>query len=196
MIFLLVSVLVVIDVALILFVLKLNRGRVLEADLLKDITEERQLLAELRKCVDQDIKKYSTTNKSTLDKITKIATEAELEVQNGSNTIRQELSSVAEEISGQLEGPLKELANRQVSISKILKDAKNERSRLIKVIQKAEIYSKYFEEEIDYAGLSNQINVKKHNDTMELLAQGVHPKDVSREVGLPLAEIKLIAGIK
>ena len=79
--------LIVLDLVLFGAVIWLSRRQDAQVELALELTEERRLLTELRHSIQEELEAAQSKARETLDKATRLAAEAELEVKSGGAAI-------------------------------------------------------------------------------------------------------------
>lgn len=161
---------------------------------LREITEERQMLMELRRSVQEELEMAAARNRDYLDRVTRIATEAEQEVRNGSETIAKEVDTLAKTISGRFNEPLAELNKRQSAIEALLRRLDKDKRELQNTVNRAERLSQFFDNRVPYQEVLSEIEDKKYMDARQMLASGTAPEDVARQLGMSPSEVRMLIG--
>jgi hypothetical protein len=191
----LLTALILLDVGLLAAVIFLNRRQEAQVELVAELTEERRLLAELRTSVQEELEAAQSRSREMLDKVTMMATEAEMEVKSGGETLARELESVADQLTTRFETPLKDLARKQSHVESLLKRVESEKTLLQKLVQRGEKLAKFFDERIPYEDVLSEIADKKYVDARSLLARGVTPAQIAHELGMSESEVRVLAGL-
>jgi hypothetical protein len=192
--FLLVS-LILLDLGLLAAVFFLNRRQEAHIELVEELTEERRLLGELRSSVHEELEAAQGKARDTLERVTRIAAEAEHEVKTGGHTIAQEMESVVSQLTVRFENPLKELAKKQAYVETLLRRVDKEKLTLQKLVQRGEKICRFFDDRVPYEEVLEEIEDKKYADARSLLAKGEAPASVARELGMSESEVRLVAGL-
>lgn len=195
MVSLLIIFLIAIDLALLGFVIYLGRKKIDNEALIAQLTEERRYLNELKNSVHEDIEAMQAQNRSLLKRVSEIATEAELEVKSGGDTLAKEMEGLVNGLSSKIDQPIKVLTSKQNSVEKTIKKAEKERQLLAKAMQRAETLVRFFDEKVPYDVIVRELQERKYHDARSLLAQGMPTDKVARELGLSSHEVELIADI-
>jgi len=191
----LIVILMCLDVVLFAAIFYLGRKKIDNRHLIVELTEERRYLTELRNSIQEDLENARSHSQELLKRMTHIAAEAEQEVKGGGDTLAKEMDEVAKRLANQFEEPLKELSRRQSSFEGLLRRSDQEKSLLLKALDRAEKLSRFFDQKIPYEDVLQEIQDKKYNDARQLLAQGVQPDKVAKELGLNLGEVHLLVGL-
>lgn len=192
---LLLAFLLLLDVGLLAAVFFLNRRQEAHIEVVTELTEERRMLSELRTTVQEELEVAHNKARDMLQKITKIATEAEMEVKTGGQTIATEMELVMADLTGKFEEPLRELARKQAYLDATLKRLDHEKSVLHKLIARGEKICKFFDERVSYEEVLHEIEDKKYVDARAMLAKGNTPAIVASELGMSESEVRLVAGL-
>jgi hypothetical protein len=195
MITFLLAVLIILDIGLLAAVFFLNRRQEAHIEVVTELTEERRMLSELRSTVQEELEASHVKARDTLQKITKIATEAEMEVKSGGQTIATEMTAVVTELTAKFEEPLRELARKQAYLDATLKRVEHEKSVLHKLIARGEKICKFFDERVPYEEVLHEIEDKKYIDARSMLAKGNTPAAIATELGMSESEVRLVAGL-
>lgn len=191
----LLAALILLDFGLLAAVFFLNRRQEAQVELVAELTEERRLLAELRSSVHEELEAAQGRSREMLDRVSRIAAEAELEVKSGGETLSREMESVAGQISERFEAPLKDLTRKQSHIEALLKRVDHEKLVLQKLVQRGEKLAKFFDERVPYEDVLTEIADKKYSDARSLLARGNAPAQIAQELGMSESEVRVLAGL-
>lgn len=191
----LIILLILLDLALIAAVFFVNRKQTNQAELLGELTEERQFLTELRNSIHEEMQQVQARSKETIKKITHMATEVEQEVKSGGKNMASEVEKVVEELSSQFEQPLKQLNRKQAAIENLIRRADKQRQLLTRALERSEKLTNFFNKQLPYEDVIEQLQDKKYQDARHLLAKGLSAEEVAREVGMPSSEVRLLAGL-
>ena len=187
--------LILLDVALVFAVIHLGRRQDARVELVAEMTEERRLLGELRTTVQEELEAAQSKARETLEKATRLAAEAELEVKSGGQTIATEMEAVVGQLTSQFETPLKELGRKQIALEALLRRVEQEKTLLQRLLQRGEKICKFFDERVPYEEVLEEIKDKKYADARSLLARGKAPNLVAQELGMSESEVRLVAGL-
>ena len=187
--------LVVLDAALLGIVLFMRREQAAHGMAIEELVEERKILEELRQAVHSDLEATQGRTRETMQKISKIAAEAEQEVKMGSASLAAELDSIMSQLSGRFEAPLKELSKKIQLMEKLVKQSQDERRLLGRALSRGEQLTGFFSSKIPYDEILSDIEDKKYVDARAMLAKGVTPESVAEELGMPIAEVRMVAGV-
>ena len=157
--------------------------------------EERKIVNQIRHALKDEIGSAQAKFRETLDKVTKLASEAEQEVASGREVLARAAEEVAQELSVQLEGPALELKKRQASLEVLLKKVGSERALMQKSLERGEKICKFFDQKVPYEEVLREIQDKKYDDARQLLAQGMKANQVAKEVGLSDVEVSLLLSV-
>ena len=124
-----------------------------------------------------------------------VATEVEMEVRTGSETLKNELENLIKEMAIRVDEPMKELARRKASLQAVLRKVDKEKQLLLKGLERGEKLVGFFGKETSYEEIIRDIQDKKYEDARHLLAKGMATAKVALETGLPEHEIRMIATV-
>lgn len=187
--------LVFLDIALLAAVMLLYRKQIVHSDLIRDLTEERQILSEMRRSMQEEIEASQSHSRAMIEKVTHLAAEAEQEVHSGRETLAKELESLASNISHKFEAPLKEFSKAQLTLESLFKRIDKEKSLLQKILARGEKICRFFDNRVPYEEILEELEDKKYSDARSLLAKGWEVGRVSKELGIPESEVRLVAGL-
>ncbi len=162
--------------------------------ILREITEERQMLTELRRTVHEELQITSARNRDYLDRITKLATEAEQEVKSGSATIASEVEALARSLAVKFQEPLQELSKRQSAIETLIRRLEKDKRDLQSTVNRAERLSQFFDSRVPYEEVLSELEDKKYIDARRMLASGSKPEDVAQQLGMSPSEVRMLIG--
>lgn len=187
--------LIMMDLALIGAVIWLSRRQNAHIELAMELTEERRILTEIRHTIHEELEAAQAKARETLDKATRLAAEAEIEVKSGGQTIAKEMDIVATQLAARFEAPLKDLAKQKAGLEAILHKAEREKSILQSLLVRGEKICQFFDERVPYEDILREIEDKKYSDARKLLARGHTPHIVASELGMSESEVRLVAGL-
>lgn len=159
---------------------------------LREISEERQQLEELRQSVSNDLSQINEKTKHVLSQVKTIATEAELEVKEGQTVIRDEMTKLLEEMSEKMKAPIEIFAKKKRAIEYLLEQIREEKKLFNKTVSRAERIASLMAGNSTYDEVLERIQTQKYKDARELVAKGHSYDQISNELGMPVEEVKLI----
>ncbi len=163
--------------------------------ILKEMDQEQRVLKELRDSIRDDLDQKMVEVKRIYEKVTVIATDAEMELKSSSDFVSKEVAAVLEEARRELEAPLEEIASQRTRLSALLQKSKQERQILQKSMARAEKLSRFFDRRIPYQEVLEEIEDKKYSDARFLLSKGLSAQQVASELNLPETDVQLIASM-
>lgn len=189
-------ILAVLDLVLLGVVYVLGRRQIQPVEILRDLNEERRLLKELRQAVKEELEDGHRRSKEALSRVSTIATEVEMEFRGGRDTLNKEMEEVLREFSSKVEGLLGGLVKKQAMIEKLLKKVETEKAGLVKALDRGDKLVRFFNQNVPYEEVLEEIEDKKYSDARELLSKGIKPNEVAKYLGLPESEVTLIAAVR
>jgi hypothetical protein len=189
----LLTLLIVLDVALLLSVFLMSRKQENHASLLRDLTEERRMISDIRGSVQEELRLAQSKSREMMDRVTHIAAEAEKEVKSGGQALASNMEEIFNLLTQRFEKPLTELSRRQIAIESLMKRVEAEKGRIVKAVNRGERLIKFFDEKTPYNDVLKEIESRKYDDCRALLSQGVPPESIARELGLSKSEVDLIS---
>lgn len=187
--------LVAADVFILVTLLRLKSRGDSAIEVALDMTEERRLLGELRQSVKEDLALAEAKARETLDKATKLAFEAEMEVKTGAQTITTELDQMVSQVAARLDEPVKEVGKKTQALDALLRRADKEKALLQGLIARGEKLAKFFDDKVPYQEVLEEIEDKKYQDARRLLAKGTSPRVVAQELNMSESEVRLVLGL-
>lgn len=188
-------ILLFVDIILLGVIFYLGKKRINPLDIVREISEERRLLLEMNKNFKEEMTAERLRNKEMADKVAAMATDVELEVKNSSQTLRSELDSVMPLFDQQVKEPLDELNKRITVLDGLYRKIQRERKVLNRGLERAEQFVRVFSGKAPYEKVLSEIEDKKFGDAREMLAQGMHPRQVASELGMAESEVVLLASM-
>ncbi|MCX6117317.1 MAG: hypothetical protein NT027_07235 [Proteobacteria bacterium] len=188
--------LVIADIGLALAFIKLSRRQSQHQAIMREMTEERSLLHELRKSVKEDLAIAQSQVRAMKEQVQILATEAEQEVKSGVTQISAEVDGIVTELGSRFEAPMAELTQKQHYLENLTLRIRNERKSFARVVEKAEYLAKFFQEGVRFDDVMKDLEDKKFSDIRALVTQGVNHTKIARELGVSEQEVKLIAGLR
>lgn len=186
-----ISILILLDGALIFFVWKLFKRPTIEPSLLSELTEERRLISELTSGVREELNLAQSKCQQAVQKVTQIAIEAEQEVKQQQEKLTAGTSDLSQKIAEQFESPLREIMHQKVGLENMLRRIEQEKTIVKKLLDRGEKLSRFFDKTVPYSEIIKEIEYKKYSDARELLTKGVSAKAIASELGLTEAEVRL-----
>jgi type I site-specific restriction-modification system R (restriction) subunit len=164
--------------------------------ILKEMSEERSLLTDLRQSIRDELSAAQNQVRSMKQQVQVLATEAEQEVQNGVTQITSATGDIIAELSTRFDTPMEQLNEKQHYIEHLIQRLQTERKQLIKTIEKAQALAQVFRDGVRAEDILEEIEDKKYTDVQKLLAKGLPSKQVATQLGLPEQEVRVIASIR
>lgn len=188
------ALLVVADIFLIVSFLRLQRRQLASQEIVRELTEERSMLSDLRGQIRDELMAAQTQVRSLKDQVQVLATEAEQEVRHGLADITREVDSIIANISQKLDAPMQALAEKQHFITQLARDAKKERELLTRLVQRSENVARLLEAGSSWEDIVDQIQAKRYEDIRAMLAKGLQPERIARELGVTEQEVRIVSG--
>ena len=188
-------ILILVDVVLIGAVYFLGKNQFDPSGLVQELNEERQMLKEMRSALKEEIESAQARNQATLDQVSGIAAEVEMEIKTNSGSIDLEMKKIVAEIEESIEDPLRKLTRKQSSIEKMLRTLSVEKKSLQTTLNRAEKLSKFFSNSLPYEEVLEEIEDKKYVDAKHMITQGMPRNRIAEELGLSETEVDLIASM-
>ncbi|SMF66380.1 DUF2802 domain-containing protein [Pseudobacteriovorax antillogorgiicola] len=195
MVTLLLVMLVVLDLFLLGLIYFMNKQRFNPVELLKEVSNERKLLKEMRESIQVELQEKYRKAEEIYKKINSLAAEAEVEVKKSTELLSKEMADVLDEFGHRLSNSGEQITRQKTALGATLQRAAKERELLKKVVARGEKLSKFFDRKIPYEEVLEEIEDKKYLDARHLLSKGLTAGEVAQEVGLSESEVCLIASI-
>jgi len=194
MIGIMLAVLAVADVILVAAFLRLQKRQFDNQNVIRELTEERSLLADLRDSVRNELMAAQSQARATRDQVQVLATEAEQEVKRGVEQITREAEGIVSNIAGKLEKPFQELTNKQHFLMKLAKDAESQRELLSRVVTRAEHAAKLLQSAEKWEDIVEELESRRYHDIRAMLAKGLSTEKISKELGVSENEVRVVTG--
>lgn len=194
MISVMLAILAVADVVLVVAFLRLQRRQFANQNVIRELTEERSLLADLRDSVRNELMVAQSQARSLRDQVQVLATEAEQEVKRGVEQITREAESIAGTIGSRLEKPFQELTNKQHFLMKLSKDAESQRELLSRVVTRAEYAAKLLQSAEKWEDIVEELESRRYHDIRAMLAKGLSAEKIAKELGVSENEVRVVTG--
>jgi DNA anti-recombination protein RmuC len=188
------AILAVADLVLIVAFLQLQRKQVANQQLVRELTEERALLSDLRSQIRSELLSAQQQARALKDQVQVLATEAEQEVRRGIGEISHEVENIVANITTKLEQPLQILNDKQHYIARLSKDAENQRELLARVVSRAENAASLLKAGGSWKDVVDQIERRRLEDIRAMIAKGVQTERIARDLGVSENEVRLISG--
>jgi DNA-binding NarL/FixJ family response regulator len=194
MIGIMLAVLAVADVILVAAFLRLQKRQFDNQNVIRELTEERSLLADLRDSVRNELMAAQSQARATRDQVQVLATEAEQEVKRGVEQITREAEGIVSNIAGKLEKPFQELTNKQHFLMKLANDAESQRELLSRVVTRAEHAAKLLQSAEKWEDIVEELESRRYHDIRAMLAKGLSTEKISKELGVSETEVRVVTG--
>lgn len=188
--------LIVADIGLAFAFMRLSKRQEAHRQLMSEMTEERALLNDLRSSIRNDLSVAQSQVRAMKEQVQVLATEAELEVKNGTEAIAREVEGIVAQLSTKLEQPLNEITTKQHYVERLLQRIQGERKAFSRVTERANELARFFQEGIPFDEVIKELEDKKFSDIRAMVTQGVSPAKVAKELGVSEQEVRLIAGLR
>jgi hypothetical protein len=187
--------LIVLDIILLVYVVRIGGRNVVTNNLLVELSEERSMLKELRNDVQEELAHAQKQSQIILERVKVIATEIDHDVKNNSQNIAKEIDSVLTSLAQKLDEPMKEISKKQIAIESLLKRMDREKLVLQKQLDRSEKMCMFLDKKVPYEEVLREIEDKKYQDARQLVAMGQHPDKIAKDLGLSSSEVRIIAGL-
>jgi DNA anti-recombination protein RmuC len=186
--------LIVADFIIVAAFLRLQSRQISSHSLVRELTEERAMLADLREQIRSELLATQSQVRTLRDQVQVLATEAEQEVKHGISEITKEVDSIISEVSQKLDGPMRALNEKQQYISQLSKTAKKESEHLAFIVSRAENVAKLLNAGGAWEDVVGQLEDRRLADIRALLVRGHKPERIAREIGVSEQEVRIISG--
>jgi len=194
MISIMLAVLAIADLVLIVAFFRLQRRQFANQSIIRELMEERSLLANLRDNVRNELGAAQSQARTIRDQVQVLATEAEQEVKRGIQQITEETQTIINGIADKLEKPFLELTNKQHFLVKLAKDAETQRELLSRVVTRAEYAAKLLQSAEKWEDIVEELESRRFKDIRAMLAKGLTAEKIASELGVSENEVRLITG--
>lgn len=188
------AVLALADVILIIAFIGLQRRQFANQNIIRELTEERALLADLRESVRVELATAQSQARSLKDQVQVLATEAEQEVKRGVQQIAHEVEGIVATIGGKLEQPFQEMTNKQHFLMKLSKEIETQRELLNRLVNRAEQAAKLLRSVDKWEDIVDELESRRYSDIRAMVAKGLSIETISKELGVSENEVKLVTG--
>ena len=183
------------DFVLLFLFLKLKTEKETDSEILREVLEEKRQITDMVSVYSEELKNLSRDAKDTYDKINIIAAEAALELENAGSVISSQVEKVLEDVSTDINSNFEKIAVNRSSLEEFNLSIEKNKKSLNRLVNRAEKLVKFFNENVPYEQVLEEIEDKKYMDARHLLASGYSPEEVSSELNLSESEIKLLVSI-
>ena len=190
------AILALADLVLIVAFLQLQRKQIANQQLVREMTEERALLSDLRSQIRSELMSAQQQARALKDQVQVLATEAEQEVRRGIGEISHEVENIVANITSKLDQPLQILNDKQHYIARLSKDAENQRELLARVVSRAENAASLLKSGGSWKDVVDQIERRRLEDIRAMIAKGVQTEHIARDLGVSENEVRLISGAR
>lgn len=192
----LLTVLVAMDVLLLAVVWFMARRRDdVQSGVLDEMAEERRLLSEQQRAVQDDLELMQEKARSITDRISQLAVEVEQEVRTGRESLAAELEKIASTVSVRFDAPLREMNQRQAALDGLMRQIDARKEVLQRLVARGEQIGRIFDKSVPFEQAIHEIQERKYADARALIAKGFPMKRVAAELGLTETETKLVVDV-
>jgi chromosome segregation ATPase len=184
------------DVALVFAFFKLNRKQEAHQSILRELSEERLMLNDLRNSTREEFKSAQMQLRTLKEQVQYLATEAEQEVKNGVATISAEVEAMISTLTTRFDEPLSELTSKQHYLESLLQRIQAERKTLAQTTERAGAIAKLLKKGANIDDVLKELEDKKFTDIRSMVARGLHPTAIASDLGISEQEVKLVAGLR
>ena len=182
-------------IGLVLLALRRKKETPATMNILREMDQEHRLIKEMREAVREDLAQKHSEMKALYEKVAMIATETDMELKSGAHSLQSEMEHVMSDARLRLDNYLDQIDKRRTGLSALLKKVSDERLLLQKALSRGDKLTKFFDSTVPYQDVLEELEDKKYVDARDMLARGLQPAQVARELGLQEAEIQLIASM-
>lgn len=192
---LLLIVLILMDILLFGYVYFSNRTKGTGSSLIDEMREERRIIDELRAGLKDQIAAAEDRIVKLQEKVVAMASEAEYEHEGTKKLLTENTEDLLAQMEKKLAEPLDEINERCDRAHRFLDKVNQQRQGLLKALAKAETITKFFNKELPYNELLEEIEDKKYLDARHMLSRGRKPEDVASELNMPVSEVRLLLSL-
>ncbi|RZA11009.1 MAG: hypothetical protein EOP10_33780 [Proteobacteria bacterium] len=182
-------------IGLVLIALRRKKETPATVGILRELDHEHRLIKQMREAVREDLAMKHSEMKALYEKVAMIATETDMELKSGAQSLQSEMEHVMADARQRLDDYLEQIDKRRTGLSGLVKKAAEERQMLQKALSRGEKLTKFFDSTVPYQDVLEELEDKKYVDARHMLARGILPAQVARELGLQEAEVQLIASM-
>ena len=186
-------ILILADIVLLGFIYVLSKKKAESPAVLQEIVEERKIINELRASLKDQVGTAQSEIKKQMDKMTVLVTEAEMEHKSTRELVNGETHSLLDGIEDRLNEPVALIKKKCDSVQRAIDKLKMERESLLLAIKKAETLTKFFNKNISYEDILEEIEDKKYVDARHMLSKGFDPTTIASQLNMPESEVELLA---
>lgn len=187
-------VLIAADVFLIVAFFRLYRQQSEHHEIVRELTEERTMLLELRAQIRSELADAQNQVRSMKEQMQVLATEAEQEIRHGLTGISSEVEKVIASVSQKLDGPMNALGEKQRYIAQLTLDAKREREILARLVARSENVARLLQAGGSWEDVVDEIQARRYEDIRAMLARGHSIDSIASELGVSEQEVRIVSG--
>jgi conjugal transfer/entry exclusion protein len=188
------SLLIAADMFLIFAYIRLQRRQSAHHEVVRELTEERSMLLELRAQIRDELLSTQNQVKGMKEQMQVLATEAEQEVRHGLGDITREVESIIGTISQKLDGPMNALNEKQRYIAQLAKDAKQEREILSRLVTRSENAARLLQAGGSWEDIVDELQARRYQDIRAMLARGLTTEKIASDLGVSEQEVRIVSG--
>ncbi|MBF0441251.1 MAG: hypothetical protein HQK54_05045 [Oligoflexales bacterium] len=187
--------LIILDITLLAVLYLRSKPKYENPELLREFSEERRMLKELHAGIKEELVSAQQKSRETLEKVSTLAAEIDMDVKSGGKSLKEELNQVLQELAERVEQPIKQINQKHTAMENLLRRVDKEKKLLIKAISRAEELSKFFNKNIPYEEVLEELTDKKYSDARQLLSQGLPPSEIAKELNMTESEVNILAAM-
>lgn len=188
----LLAILAIFDIFLLGLILSQNKKMPNTEEIFKDLREERLAITSLSENFKNEMTYLQTESKKRLDKMSNLALEVEMDIKNFKEILSEDVDKVCTQLMTKVENSTTRMKEQMLAVEAMNQNADSQRQLLGRSLKRAESLVQFFQKEVPYEDILNDIRDKKYQDARVLLTEGIPISQVAKEIGLSENEIKLM----
>ena len=188
-------IIIMLDLLLFYGMFYIYKKKIAASELLAEVTEERQQIRRLSSEIKQELFESQRKSQRVINEVKQIASETQNEISVSKETLEKKIAEIYGDLTKELSTPMEEVVIKQNALQHLLKKVEREKENLNQVIEKSSKILSFFNEQVPYEKILEDIEDKKYLDTRRLLVQGVEPQKVAEQVGLSITEVELVKNL-
>lgn len=187
--------LVIADFALLIYIYMISKRKSEAPEILRELAEERRIIEELRASLkDQNLASQKQIRDLT-EKVTVLLTEAEVEYDKVKSLLDESSGDLVKEIESKLDQPIEFITKKCDLVQRTVDQLKKEKDSLLLALKKAETFSKFFDQNITYNDVIEEIQDKKYTDARYMLSKGIDSETIATQLNMDRSEVDLLVNL-
>lgn len=157
------------------------------------LDKERSEVLELQKRLLHDVEEAHRATRDGVTRLNKIGAEAHAEWMDMTQRIAEVMQEIESKAAELVSENIQKLSKKSLELQKALQEARETHSHLNRQVLNAQKVIRFFDSSIKIDDVLKDLQMDKYAQARRMLQSGADSSQVSRELGLSLAEVSLVS---